>query len=82
MPLLCHALSRSKGQLHFLSVVDEEMNICRNHHNSMNIINAICLYYLHNQICRVFAVLCFNGSRYSFDPGAADKIKYGLIQLC
>lgn len=74
-------LSRFKGQPHFPSEVDEEMNIWRNHRNLMNIINGILFSpHLHNRICCSFVVLYLKRSTF-FDLGEMDKSKYGHLQL-
>lgn len=69
-----------KGQAHFPPEVDEEMNIWRNHHNLMNIINA-SLFFFSPTICIIGSaagMLCcvWKGARL-FDPREMDKSKYG-----
>lgn len=71
-----------KGQLHFPLEVDEEMNIWRNHHNLMNIINASLFSdYLHNLIRCWFVVLHLKRSVLVWHPGKWINLNMDILQL-
>lgn len=72
-----------KGQPHFPPEVDEEMNIWRNHHNLMNIINTSLFFpsYLHNRIRCWIVVLHLKRSTFVWPPGKWINLNMDILQL-